>query len=175
MRDPLCAVYESYYTSTTKSQVTAILEGCFCENSVLRRPVCALHNPGADGRIARRRLRTARADHDLDEYGGNSRGKIIGKTPEAEAAGSRDILAVLAGELDVDELDAFGDAVAFKGVASCPCASRCAALAWWAAFALILSKAQEIPNLKSNRVRFPLRILIITRACMAQTLFERDK
>ena len=42
-------------------------------------------------------------------------------------------LSALRGERDVDDLDALGDAAAFKGVARLPVRVKCAALAWRAA------------------------------------------
>ncbi|GAB1484600.1 iron-sulfur cluster assembly scaffold protein SufU [Treponema sp.] len=58
---------------------------------------------------------------------------LIGKTPEAARALIERFLAVLRGELDVDELDELGDAAAFKGIARLPVRVKCAALAWRAA------------------------------------------
>ena len=58
---------------------------------------------------------------------------MIGKTPAEARAVVEHFLAVLRGELDVDELDELGDLAAFKGVARLPVRVKCAALAWRAA------------------------------------------
>ena len=60
---------------------------------------------------------------------------LIGKTPEEARKLIETFLEVLRGERDVDALDDFGDAVAFKGVARLPVRVKCAALAWRAALA----------------------------------------
>lgn len=62
---------------------------------------------------------------------------LIGKTPNEARALVERFLAVLRGELDVDALDEFGDAAAFKGVARLPVRVKCAALAWRAALAAL--------------------------------------
>lgn len=58
---------------------------------------------------------------------------MVGKTPAEARAIVERFLAVLRGELDVDELDELGDLAAFKGVARLPVRVKCAALAWRAA------------------------------------------
>ena len=58
---------------------------------------------------------------------------MIGKTPAEARAVVERFLAVLRGELEVDELDELGDLAAFKGVARLPVRVKCAALAWRAA------------------------------------------
>lgn len=58
---------------------------------------------------------------------------LVGKTPSEAAGQVERFLAVLRGELEVEELDAFGDAAAFKGIARLPVRVKCAALAWRAA------------------------------------------
>jgi len=64
-------------------------------------------------------------------------GDLVGKTPKAARALIERFLAVLRGELDVDELDELGDAAAFKGIARLPVRVKCAALAWRAALDLL--------------------------------------
>jgi nitrogen fixation NifU-like protein len=58
---------------------------------------------------------------------------LVGRPPEEARALVERFLAVLRGELEVDELDELGDLAAFKGVARLPVRVKCAALAWRAA------------------------------------------
>ena len=60
---------------------------------------------------------------------------LVGRTPLEARDQVERFLAVLRGELEVDELDDFGDAAAFKGIARLPVRVKCAALAWRAALA----------------------------------------
>jgi nitrogen fixation NifU-like protein len=58
---------------------------------------------------------------------------LVGKSPEEARAQVERFLAVLRGELEIEELDTLGDAMAFKGIARLPVRVKCAALAWRAA------------------------------------------
>ena len=58
---------------------------------------------------------------------------LEGKTPQEAKTIVELFLAVLRGEKDVSELDALGDAMAFRGVARLPVRLKCAALSWRAA------------------------------------------
>jgi nitrogen fixation protein NifU and related proteins len=58
---------------------------------------------------------------------------LVGRPPEEARSLVERFLAVLRGELEVDELDELGDLAAFKGVARLPVRVKCAALAWRAA------------------------------------------
>ena len=75
---------------------------------------------------------------------------LVGKTPGEARDQVERFLAVLRGELEVDELDAFGDAAAFKGIARLPVRVKCAALAWRAALA-------RLDSLDGARDRSPVR------------------
>ena len=67
---------------------------------------------------------------------------LVGKSPEEAKAQIERFLAVLRGELNIEELDALGDAAAFKGIARLPVRVKCAALAWRAA----LQRLEELGN-----------------------------
>jgi nitrogen fixation NifU-like protein len=58
---------------------------------------------------------------------------LVGRPPAEARELVERFLAVLRGELEVEELDELGDLAAFKGVARLPVRVKCAALAWRAA------------------------------------------
>lgn len=76
---------------------------------------------------------------------------LIGKTAVEARARLELFLAVLRGEREVDELDAFGDAAAFKGIARLPVRVKCAALAWRAALDRLVTLEGETCNQSSDQ------------------------
>ncbi|MDX9959654.1 MAG: SUF system NifU family Fe-S cluster assembly protein [Spirochaetia bacterium] len=131
-------VFESIYQEIIRDRYKRprrrrILEGlAYAENPSCGDRVRVLVSLGTDGRIADAAFDGAGCSISMSsadilaDY-------LIGKTvPEAKAR-LECFLAVLRGELEVDELDAFGDAAAFKGIARLPVRVKCAALAWRAA------------------------------------------
>ncbi|GAB6277036.1 MAG: Fe-S cluster assembly sulfur transfer protein SufU [Rectinema sp.] len=150
MSDPFAAVYEEIiHEHYKKPKYRRILEGLpFAENPSCGDRVRVSITLGADGRIAGAAFDGSGCSISMSSADILAE-DIIGKTPEEARRLIETFLAVLRGELDVDELDAFGDAVAFKGVARLPVRVKCAALAWRAALSQLDSIDRPQENSKS--------------------------
>ncbi len=131
MSDPFAAVYEEIiHEHYKRPKYRRILEGLpYVENPSCGDRLRVSITLGVRRPDRRRRLRRLGCSISMSSADILAE-DIIGKTPEEARQYIETFLAVLRGELDVDELDAFGDAVAFKGVARLPVRVKCAALAW---------------------------------------------
>lgn len=134
MSDPFESVYEEIiHDHYKKPRFKRVLEGLpFIENPSCGDRVRVSIALGGDGRIADAAFDGAGCSISMSSADVLAE-DIIGKTPAEARALIESFLAVLRGELDVEALDAFGDAAAFKGVARLPVRVKCAALAWRAA------------------------------------------
>jgi nitrogen fixation NifU-like protein len=150
MSDPFAAVYEEIIHEHYKQpKYRRILEGLpFAENPSCGDRVRVSISLGTDGRIAGAAFDGSGCSISMSSADILAE-DIIGKTPGEARRLIETFLAVLRGELDVDELDAFGDAVAFKGVARLPVRVKCAALAWRAALSQLDSIDRPQENSKS--------------------------
>jgi nitrogen fixation NifU-like protein len=147
MSDPYQAIYEEIiHEHYKKPKYRRILEGLpYAENPSCGDRVRISIQVGNNGRIASAAFDGSGCSISMSSADILAE-DLIGKTPEEARAQVERFLAVLRGELDVDELDAFGDAAAFKGIARLPVRVKCAALAWRAALAqldAIESKANK--------------------------------
>ncbi len=134
MSDPFQAVYEEIiHEHYKKPKYRRTLEGLpYVENPSCGDRVRVSITLGRDGRITEAAFDGSGCSISMSSADILAE-NIIGKTADEARSAIARFLSVLRGELDVDELDAFGDAVAFKGVARLPVRVKCAALAWRAA------------------------------------------
>jgi len=136
MNEQFAPLYEEIlYEHYKKPKYRRILEGQpFIENPSCGDRVRFLIEQGADGRITNAAFDGSGCSVSMSSADILAE-NLIGKTPKEARTMIEIFLKVLRGELDVDELDALGDAIAFKGIAQLPVRVKCAALAWRAALA----------------------------------------
>lgn len=134
MSDPFASLYEEIiHEHYKKPKFRQILDGVpFIENPSCGDRVRISIKQGADGRISSAAFDGSGCSISMSSADILAEA-ILGKTPEEARSFIEKFLAVLRGELEVDVLDEFGDAAAFKGVARLPVRVKCAALAWRAA------------------------------------------
>jgi len=149
MSDPFAAVYEEIiHEHYKKPKFRRILDGLpYVENPSCGDRLRVSITLGSDGRIAEAAFDGSGCSISMSSADILAEA-IIGKTPDEARRYIETFLAVLRGELDVDKLDAFGDAVAFKGVARLPVRVKCAALAWRAALTQL--DALETPQVDTT-------------------------
>jgi len=149
MSDPFAAIYEEIiHEHYKKPKFRRILDGLpYVENPSCGDRLRVSITLGSDGRIAEAAFDGSGCSISMSSADILAEA-IIGKTPDEARRYIETFLAVLRGELDVDKLDAFGDAVAFKGVARLPVRVKCAALAWRAALTQL--DALETPQVDTT-------------------------
>lgn len=136
MSDPFESVYEEIIREHYKKpKFRRVLEGLpFVENPSCGDRVRVSLVLGSDGRISEAAFDGSGCSISMSSADILAE-SIVGRRPEEARQRIETFLAVLRGERDVDTLDDFGDAMAFKGVARLPVRVKCAALAWRAALA----------------------------------------
>lgn len=134
MSDAFAAVYEEIIRDRYKRpRFRRVLEGLpYAENPSCGDRVRVSVELGPDGRIASAAFDGSGCSVSMSSADVLAE-DLVGKTPAEARALVELFLSVLRGEADPDELDALGDAAAFKGVARLPVRVKCAALAWRAA------------------------------------------
>jgi len=149
MSDPFAAIYEEIiHEHYKRPKYRRILDGLpYVENPSCGDRLRVSITLGSDGRIAEAAFDGSGCSISMSSADILAE-NIIGKTPDEARRYIETFLAVLRGELDVDKLDAFGDAVAFKGVARLPVRVKCAALAWRAALTQL--NALETPQVDTK-------------------------
>jgi len=149
MSDPFAAIYEEIiHEHYKRPKYRRILDGLpYVENPSCGDRLRVSITLGSDGRIAEAAFDGSGCSISMSSADILAE-NIIGKTPDEARRYIETFLAVLRGELDVDKLDAFGDAVAFKGVARLPVRVKCAALAWRAALTQL--NALETPQVDTT-------------------------
>ncbi len=134
MSDAFDSIYEEIIRDRYKRpRRRRALEGVpFAENPSCGDKVAVSVSVGPDGRIAEAAFDGSGCSISMSSADILAE-TLVGKTPEAARESVELFLSALRGERDVDDLDALGDAAAFKGVARLPVRVKCAALAWRAA------------------------------------------
>jgi nitrogen fixation NifU-like protein len=134
MSDAFASLYEEIIRDRSKKpKWRRPLEGIpFAENPSCGDRVRVSVTLGSDGKIADAAFDGAGCSVSMSSADMLAE-MLVGRPPEEARSLVERFLAVLRGELEVDELDELGDLAAFKGVARLPVRVKCAALAWRAA------------------------------------------
>ena len=146
MSDPYDSLYEEIIRDHYKKPIhRRFLEGIpFAENPSCGDRVRVSIQVGGDGKISDAAFDGSGCSISMSSADILAE-DLVGKSPKEAKAQIERFLAVLRGEAEIEELDALGDAAAFKGIARLPVRVKCAALAWRAA----LQRLEELENSKA--------------------------